>query len=80
MLAGEVQQLLVTAGIGRRIGGGEDGADGADGCGGKSVSVRVDADDAIDLFCEHGHAVVLLQGLDDRDRRRPGWSHRVAEL
>ncbi|MFE5827703.1 hypothetical protein ACFQ7B_38960 [Streptomyces erythrochromogenes] len=47
-------------------GAGQDGADGADGGCGQGVAAGVNADDAIDLFCEHGHAVVLLRA-DDRD-------------
>lgn len=77
--AGEVEKALVAAAVGGGVGGLQDGADGADGCCGEGVAVRVDADDAIDLFCEHGHAVVLLRA-NGRGRRRPGWSHHVAEL
>ncbi|MFE0358677.1 hypothetical protein ACFW2I_35090 [Streptomyces nigra] len=64
--AGEVQQPPGTAGVGREIGAGQDGADGAGGGCGEGVAVGVDADDAVDVFCAHGHAVVLLRA-DDRD-------------
>lgn len=33
---------------------------------GQGVAVGIDADDAVDLFCQHGHAVVLPSGEDDR--------------
>lgn len=60
VLAGEVQQAPVATSIGGRINAGQNGADRADGCGGEGIAVGVDADDAVDLFCEHSHAVVLL--------------------
>lgn len=60
VLAGEVQQAPVAAGVGGGVSAGHDRANGADGCGSEGVAVGVDADDAVDLFCEHGHAVVLL--------------------
>jgi hypothetical protein len=34
----------------------------ADGGCGEGVAVGVDADDAVDQLCQHGHAVVLLVG------------------
>jgi hypothetical protein len=34
---------------------------------------------AVDVLCQHGHAVVLL-GWGGRGRRRPGRSHRAAQL
>jgi hypothetical protein len=46
--AGEVQQPPVTAGVGRGISAGQDGADGADGGCGEGFAVGVDADDAVD--------------------------------
>ncbi|MEV6021768.1 hypothetical protein [Streptomyces sp. NPDC052036] len=61
MRAGEVERALVAAAVGRCVGGLQDGADGADGCCGDGVAVGVDADDALDVFCKHGHAVVLLR-------------------
>lgn len=81
VLAGVVQQPPVVAtGVGGDISAGRDAANGAHGRSGEGVTVGVEADDAVDLFCEHGHVVVLLHGRDGRGRRRPGWSHRVAEL
>lgn len=61
VLTGEVQQAPVAASVSGCVDGLHDGADRADAGCGESVAVGVDADDAIDLFCEHGHAVVLLQ-------------------
>jgi hypothetical protein len=57
---GEVEQLPVAG----RVGAGGDlsqhAAEVADGGGGQGVAVGVDADDAVDELCQHGHAVVLL--------------------
>jgi hypothetical protein len=58
--AGEVEQLLVADGIGAHGGLGQHTAEVADGGGGQGVAVGVDADDAVDELCQHGHAVVLL--------------------
>ncbi|WP_369250608.1 hypothetical protein [Streptomyces sp. R41] len=44
----------------------EHSADGGHRRGGQGVAVGVDADDALDLFCQHGHAVALLSDEDDR--------------
>jgi hypothetical protein len=41
--------------------------------------VGVDADDAVDRLCQHGHAVVLLV-WGGRGRCRPGRMNRAAEL
>ncbi len=62
VLAGEVQQAPVTAGIRRGIGAVQDRADGTDGRCREGVSVGIDANDAVDLFCQDGHVVVLLAG------------------
>ncbi|KPI33195.1 hypothetical protein OV450_6688 [Actinobacteria bacterium OV450] len=62
VLAGEVQQAPVTAGVRRGIGAGQDCPDGTDGRCCEGVPVGIDADDAVDLFCEYGHVVVLLAG------------------
>ncbi|OIJ95357.1 hypothetical protein BIV23_34980 [Streptomyces monashensis] len=51
VLAGGLQQASVS----------QDGAYGADGRCGEGVAVGVDSDDAVDVFCKHGHAVVLLR-------------------
>jgi predicted acyl esterase len=40
----------------------------ADGCRGEGVAVSIDSDDAVDVFCKHGHAVVLLRA-DGRGRQ-----------
>ncbi|GAA5210894.1 hypothetical protein GCM10023323_40320 [Streptomyces thinghirensis] len=61
VLMGELQQALVAAGVCGYVGGLQHGADGADGGCGERVTVGVDTDDAVDVFCEHGHAVVLLR-------------------
>jgi hypothetical protein len=57
---GEVEQLPVAD----RVGAGGDlsqhAAEVADGGCGEGVAVGVDADDAVDQLCQHGHAVVLL--------------------
>jgi hypothetical protein len=66
VLTSEVEQAAVAAGIGRGIGAGQEGADGTDGSRGEGVTVGIDADDAVNLFCEHGHAVALLRA-DDRN-------------
>ena len=73
----KVEQLLVTRGVGTGGGLGEDPAEVGDGGRGQGVAVGVDADDAVDELCQHGHAVVLL-GEGGRGRRRPGRSHRAA--
>ena len=62
MQTGEVEKALVAAAMGGCISGLQDGADRADGRCGERVAVGVDTDDAIDVFCKHGHAVVLLRG------------------
>lgn len=80
MFTGEVQQAPVTAGVGRGVCAGQDSADGADGGSREGVAVGVDADDAVDLFCKHGHAVVLLRGRTTVVGVGLEWSHRVAEL
>lgn len=71
VLAGEVQEPPVDPGVGGGVGAGKDGADRADGCGGEGIPVGVDADDAVDLFCERGHAVALLQ--DGRPWSASAW-------
>ncbi|WP_405624452.1 hypothetical protein [Streptomyces sp. NBC_00076] len=80
MRAGEVEKALVAAVVDGGVGGLQEGADGADGCCGEGVAVSIDSDDAVDVFCKHGHAFVVLLRADGRGRRRPGWSHHVAEL
>jgi hypothetical protein len=60
MRLGEVQQPLVASGISAGGGLGQHATQVGEGCGGQSVAVGVDADDGVDLFCQHGHAVVLL--------------------
>jgi hypothetical protein len=61
MLTGELQQAPIPAGVSGCIGGFQDGAYGAHGGCGEGVAVGVDSDDAVDVFCKHGHAVVLLR-------------------
>jgi hypothetical protein len=39
---------------------GQHASQAGDGGRGQGVAVGVDADDAVELFCQHGHAVVLL--------------------
>jgi hypothetical protein len=75
----KVEQLLVARGVGTGGGLGEYPAEVGDGGRGQGVAVGVDADDAVDKLCQHGHAVVLLGG-GGRGRRRPGRSHRAAQL
>ena len=58
MLAGKVHRFLVAVHL-WRVGMREDGTDRGDGGRGQCVAVSVHADDAIDLFCQHGHAVVV---------------------
>src|SRR5262249_60086580 len=46
-----------------------------------TVPMRVDTDDGIDYFCQHGHtASRLLPGCGAERRHRPGWSHLAAYL
>jgi hypothetical protein len=54
----EVEQLLVARGVGTGGGVGEDPAEMGDGGRGQGVAVGVDADDAVDELCQHGHAEV----------------------
>jgi hypothetical protein len=73
---GEVEQLPVAGRIGA---GGElsqHAAEVADGGGGEGVAVGVDADDAVDELCQHGHcgsppwmgAAVVGVGLEESPR------------
>jgi hypothetical protein len=57
---GEAEQPLVAGRISAGGGVGEHAAEVADGGCGEGVAVGVDADDAVDQLCQHGHAVVLL--------------------
>jgi hypothetical protein len=77
---GEAEQLHVADGVGGGGCLGEDAAEVGDGGGGEGVAVGVDADDTVDQCCQHWHAVVLLGRGRPRCRRRPGRSHRAAEL
>jgi hypothetical protein len=52
---GEVQQPLVAGRVGAGGGPGEHAAEFGDGGGGQGVAVVVDADDAVDELCQHGH-------------------------
>jgi hypothetical protein len=51
----EAEQLLVTGGVGAGGGPGQHAAEVGDGGGGQGVAVGVDADDAVDELCQHGH-------------------------
>jgi len=57
---GEAEQLLVAGGVGAGGCLGQHATETGDGGGGQGVAVGVDADDAVDRLCQHGHAVVLL--------------------
>jgi hypothetical protein len=57
---GKAEQLLVAGGVGAGGGVGEHPTGVGDGGRGQGVAVGVDADDAVDQLCQHGHAVVLL--------------------
>jgi len=76
---GEAEQPLLAGRISVGGGVGEHAAEVADGSCGEGVAVGIDADDAVDQLCQHGHAVVLLGG-GGRGRRRLGAGHRAAEL
>jgi hypothetical protein len=76
---GEAEQPLVAGRVGADRGPGQHATEAGDGGRGQGVAVGVDADDAVDRLCQHGHAVVLLMS-DGRGRRRPGRSHRAAQL
>jgi hypothetical protein len=54
---GEVQQPPVAGRVGAGGGLGQHAAEAVDGGGGERVAVGVDADDAVDRLCQHGHAV-----------------------
>ena len=55
-LAGrEHQQFWIADGVGGCGGVHQEAADGGDGRGGQGVAVGVDADDAVDGLCQHGH-------------------------
>ncbi|GGV60601.1 hypothetical protein GCM10010228_08580 [Streptomyces massasporeus] len=62
LLPGEVQQTPVTAGVGWGIGAGQDCTDGIDSRCCEGISVGVDANDAVALFYQDGHVVVLIIG------------------
>jgi hypothetical protein len=51
----KVEQLLVARGVGTGGGLGEYPAEVGDGGRGQGVAVGVDADDAVDKLCQHGH-------------------------
>jgi hypothetical protein len=60
VLCGELDQRLVARWVGRHGLLGEDGTGGCrDDRGGVGVFVGVDADDDLDLLCEHGNCVLL---------------------
>ena len=57
---GELQQPLIAGGVGAGGGVGEHAAEVGDGGRGERVAVVSTPTGAVDLFCQHGHAVVLL--------------------
>jgi hypothetical protein len=73
----KAQEVLVAGRVGAGGDLSEHAADLGDRGSGQGVAVGVDADDAVNELCQHGHAVVLL-GEGGRGRRRPGRSHRAA--
>jgi hypothetical protein len=60
LTVGNDEQLLVAGRVGAGGGLGQHPAEVGDGGRGQDVAVGVDADDAVDQLCQHGHAVVLL--------------------
>jgi len=56
---GGLQQLVVAGGVGAGRGLAQDATGRGERGGGQGVAMGVDADDAIDGVCQHGHAVVL---------------------
>jgi hypothetical protein len=64
LTVGKAEQPLVAGRVGAGGGLGEHPAEVGDGGRGQGVAVGVavgvDADDAVDQLCQHGHAVVLL--------------------
>jgi hypothetical protein len=54
VLVGELKQSPIAAGVGGGLGATQGRPDGGDRCGGESVAVGVDADDAIDGFGQRG--------------------------
>jgi hypothetical protein len=60
LTVGKAEQLLGAGGVGAGGGLGEHPAEVGHGGRGQGVAVGVDADDAVDQLCQHGHAVVLL--------------------
>jgi hypothetical protein len=77
-MVGELKQSPIAAGVGAGFGATQGRPDGGDRCGGQSVAVGVDANDAIDGFGQRGQVGVPCAGGG-------GWApavadHRAAEL
>jgi hypothetical protein len=78
VMVGELKQSPIAAGVGEGFGATQGRPDRGDRCGGESVAVGVDANDAIDGFGQRGQLGVPLAGGG-------GWApagvdHRAAEL
>jgi hypothetical protein len=77
---GEVQQPPIARSIGAGGDLGQHATQAGDGGRGQGVAVGVDADDAVDLFCQHGHRGGPPGVGAAVSWCRPGRSHRAAEL
>lgn len=81
ILASKSKQVPVSALIGGRLGMREYRAECGHRHRDEGAAVGIDADNAVDLFCRHGQAVVLpFRRRRPCGRCRPGRSHRAAEL